>query len=92
MSPPDREETRRLALALLERGNGGAMEELTVTALEELEGKELAAFAVSGNRIAIARVPSTRSATPARIRGARLPKGSSKARPSPALATEASST
>jgi len=32
------------------------MEEFTVTALEELEGHELAAFAVSGNRIAIARV------------------------------------
>ena len=32
------------------------MEEFTVTALEELEGHELAAFAVSGNRIAIATV------------------------------------
>jgi nitrite reductase/ring-hydroxylating ferredoxin subunit len=32
------------------------MEELTVTALDELEGHELAAFSVSGDRIAIATV------------------------------------
>jgi 3-phenylpropionate/trans-cinnamate dioxygenase ferredoxin component len=38
------------------------MGELTVTALEELEGHELAAFAVAGNRIAIATVDGAFSA------------------------------
>jgi nitrite reductase/ring-hydroxylating ferredoxin subunit len=34
---------------------GGGMGELTVTTLDELEGRELAAFEVSGDRIAIAK-------------------------------------
>jgi nitrite reductase/ring-hydroxylating ferredoxin subunit len=39
-----------------ERNGGGMGEFTTVTALNTLEGRELAAFGVSGNRIAIARV------------------------------------
>jgi 3-phenylpropionate/trans-cinnamate dioxygenase ferredoxin component len=35
--------------------NGGGMGEFAVTALDELESRELAAFDVTGNRIAIAK-------------------------------------
>lgn len=51
--PRDQPGTRA---ALQEKNGGGMGEFTTVTALDALEGRELAAFGVSGNRIAIATV------------------------------------
>ena len=49
-------EERGTGAALQEKNRGGMGEFTTVTALDALEGRELAAFGVSGNRIAIAGV------------------------------------
>ena len=71
------------------------MAAISVTDLDALRGRELAAFAVNGNRIVISRrsaTSSTRLATRARIRDARSQTANSTAQPSPARATEASST
>jgi nitrite reductase/ring-hydroxylating ferredoxin subunit len=70
------------------------MGEFTVTVLDELEGRELAAFDVTGNRIAIAKTGDSYYAfgDTCTHEGVRSQTGSSKERPSPAPATEASST
>jgi len=70
------------------------MAEFTVTALDQLGNRELAAFDVSGDRVAIATVDDAFYAfgdTCTHL-GCSLADGTSKERPSPARAMEASST